>query len=104
MAGTEGFERQVWVICPEGVRLALIGTIASRGLDPTLGFSQTQPFNEAGQTIGPSVSLPTAMETMFAATAAPEPEDEPPALRPCFQGFAAVPYTHLRAHETKANL
>ena len=73
--------------------LALIGIIASRGIEPTVGLIPTQPFKEAGQTIDPSVSLPTAIETIPAPTAAPEPEDEPPALCACFQGLAVSPPT-----------
>ena len=73
--------------------LALIGIIASRGIDPTVGLIPTQPFSDAGQTIDPSVSLPTAIETIPAPTAAPDPEDEPPALCACFHGFAVNPPT-----------
>ena len=71
----------------------LIGIIASRGIEPTVGFIPTQPLSDAGQTIEPSVSLPTAISTIPAPTAAPDPDDEPPALLPCFQGFAVSPPT-----------
>ena len=58
----------------------LIGTICSRGTDPTVGLMPTQPFTDAGQMIEPSVSEPTAICTKSAATAAPDPDDDPPAL------------------------
>ena len=68
-----------------------MGMIASRGMAPTVGLIPTQPFSEAGQTIDPSVSLPIAIDTKPAATAAPDPEEEPPALCECFHGLAVKP-------------
>ena len=64
-----------------------------RGTDPTVGFIPTHPFKEAGQMIDPSVSVPTASETKPAETAAPEPEEDPPALCACRHGFAVSPPT-----------
>ena len=58
-----------------------MGTIASREIEPTVGFIPTQPLREAGQIIDPSVSLPIAHCVIPAETAAPDPEEEPPALR-----------------------
>ena len=51
----------------------------------------TQPFTDAGQMIEPSVSEPTAICTKSAATAAPDPDDDPPALCLCIHGFAVRP-------------
>ena len=59
---------------------SLIGTTPTRETEPTVGLIPTQPFNEAGQTIEPSVSVPTASETNPPAIAEPEPDEEPPAL------------------------
>ena len=59
---------------------SLIGITPTRETVPTVGFIPTQPLSEAGQTIDPSVSVPTASETKPAAIAEPEPEDDPPAL------------------------
>jgi hypothetical protein len=39
------------------------------------------PFMEDGQTMEPSVSVPTATAHRFAATAAPDPELDPQGLR-----------------------
>ena len=50
------------------------------GTRPTVGLIPTQPFREAGQIIEPAVSVPTAQGIKPAATAAPDPDDEPPAL------------------------
>ena len=56
-----------------------IGTINLRDNKPTVGFSPTIPFIEEGQIIEPSVSVPTATEIKFAATAAALPELDPQA-------------------------
>ena len=50
------------------------------GIDPADGFIPTVPLRDAGQIIDPSVSLPIAHCVKPAATAAPDPEEEPPAL------------------------
>ena len=71
--------------------LELIGTMPSRGIVPTVGLIPTHPLRDAGQTIDPSVSLPTARATSPAAIAAPVPEDDPPAECGCFHGFAVRP-------------
>ena len=54
-----------------------IGMIPVRLNRPRVGLMPTRPFVWAGQMIEPSVSVPTAPAQRFAATAAPEPEDEP---------------------------
>ncbi len=51
------------------------------------------PFSDAGQTIDPSVSVPIAAGTNPAATAAPEPDELPPALCEYFHGLAVKPPT-----------
>ncbi len=48
---------------------------------PTVGLMPTMPLTEDGQTIEPSVSVPTATAHRLAETAAPEPELEPHGLR-----------------------
>ena len=57
-----------------------IGIIPERLTNPTVGLIPTIPFTEAGQTIEPSVSVPTATTQRFAATATPEPELDPQGL------------------------
>ncbi len=58
---------------------------------PTVGFSPTTPQTLAGDTIEPSVSVPTATGARPAATAAAEPELEPDGLRPAPCGFTVWP-------------
>ena len=51
----------------------------SRLTVPYVGRSPDSPLNDAGQRIDPHVSVPMAKGTHPAATADPEPLDEPPA-------------------------
>src|SRR5687767_14345892 len=44
---------------------------------PRVGLMPTTELTDAGQTIEPSVSVPTAAAARLAATATPEPELEP---------------------------
>ena len=52
-----------------------------RLMSPIVGFKSTMPYTDDGLRIDPSVSVPTAAVHRLAATAAPEPELEPEALR-----------------------
>ena len=54
------------------------GTCAPRDSRPKVGFSPKAPQNELGTRIEPLVSEPSEIGTRPAATAAPEPPDEPP--------------------------
>jgi hypothetical protein len=47
---------------------------------PTVGLMPTRPLVPDGQTIDPSVSVPTPMAARLAATAAPVPELDPQAF------------------------
>jgi hypothetical protein len=58
-----------------------IGTTPPRLTSPTVGLSPTTPLTFAGQTMLPSVSLPSDTAVKFAAAAAPDPELDPQALR-----------------------
>src|SRR5437588_6823598 len=58
-----------------------IGTTPPRLTSPTVGLSPTTPLTFAGQTMLPSVSLPSETAVKFAAVAAPDPELDPQALR-----------------------
>src|SRR5882724_3174188 len=58
---------------------------------PKVGRRPEMPQNEAGQTIDPQVSEPMANGTRPAATAAPDPDDEPQVQRSRFQGLRAAP-------------
>ena len=54
---------------------------------PELGMKPAMPQKDAGPRIDPPVSDPSAQGTRPAATAAPEPLDEPPANRSSAQGL-----------------
>src|ERR1700741_148052 len=58
-----------------------MGMIPVRLTIPTVGLIPTSPLAEEGQTMEPSVSVPTATAARFAAMAAPEPEEDPHGLR-----------------------
>jgi hypothetical protein len=59
---------------------------------PTVGFSPTTFPNAAGTRPEPAVSVPSATGTMPAATAQPEPEDEPPGTRAASNTLRGTPY------------
>jgi hypothetical protein len=66
---------------PRWSRLETKGKLPVRGNRPKVGFSPNTPHSEAGTRIEPLVSEPSVSGTCPAATAAPEPPDEPPAMR-----------------------
>ena len=73
--------RTVLVIGPGVSWLWLIGTTCVRLTSPSVGLRPTSPLIEAGQITDPSVSVPSAAAAKLAATAAPDPDDEPQAVR-----------------------
>ncbi len=58
---------------------------------PSVGLIPTRPLLFDGDTIEPSVSVPTAAAARLAAIAAPEPELEPDGLRSSAYGFFVCP-------------
>src|SRR5579862_7175017 len=68
-----------------------MGTIPVRLTRPSVGLMPTIPLTLDGETIDPSVSVPTASATMFAAIATAEPELEPDGLRSSAYGFRVWP-------------
>ncbi len=73
--------RTLRAIGPAVSWLWLIGTTCVRLASPSVGLNPTSPLTDDGQVIDPSVSVPTAAAAKLAATAAPEPDDEPHAVR-----------------------
>src|SRR3954463_9555631 len=69
------------VIGPAVSWSAEIGTMPARLRSPSVGLMPTSPFAPEGQTIEPSVSVPTAATAKAADAATPEPELEPHGLR-----------------------
>ncbi len=65
------------------------GSTPARETLPYVGFKPATPHTEAGILIDPPVSVPSAIGTTPAATAAPEPPLEPPGSRFVSQGLAA---------------
>src|SRR5258708_30591180 len=68
-----------------------MGTTPVRLRRPSVGLMPTSELLLAGDTTEPSVSVPTATEARFAATAAPDPELEPEGLRSSAYGFLVSP-------------
>src|SRR3954470_13694471 len=71
--------------------LALIGTTPARLHSPRVGLIPTSPLAPDGQTIEPSVSVPTAATARSAAAPTPEPELEPHGLRSSTYGMFVWP-------------
>src|SRR5947207_10906245 len=63
----------------------------ARDTRPRCVFSPNRPQQPAGNRIGPPPSDAYAAPTRPAATAAPDPPLDPPALDPCFHGFCVTP-------------
>ena len=66
-----------------------------RDTSPRVGLWPTIPVAPAGHTIEPSVSVPIATWASDAATPAPEPDDDPHALRSRTWGLLVSPPTAL---------
>ena len=71
----------------------------ARLVRPTVGLTPTTPLTPEGQMIDPSVSVPIATVTRFAATAMAEPELEPHGVRLSAYGFFAWPLRALQPLE-----
>src|SRR6266550_487780 len=71
--------------------LCAIGMTPERLTRPTVGFSPTSELAPDGQTMEPSVSVPTPTAAKLAAIAAPVPELEPQGLRSNAYGFRHWP-------------
>ena len=65
--------------------------IPDRLIRPTVGLMPTSPLAPDGQTIEPSVSVPTPIAARLAAIAAPVPELDPHGLRSSAYGFFTCP-------------
>ena len=62
-----------------------------RGINPYVGLNPNTPQNAAGRMTEPLVWLPTASGTMPAATAAAEPDDDPPGVCSALCGLRVLP-------------
>src|SRR5689334_6214635 len=70
---------------------------------PSVGLIPTSPLAPDGQTIEPSVSVPTAATARSAAAATPEPELEPHGLRSRTYGMLVWPPIPLQPLEDGAD-
>ena len=70
--------------------------IPDRLTRPTVGLIPTTEHTDDGHTIEPFVSVPTATEQRFAATATADPELEPHGLRSTDYGLAHLDYSNRR--------
>src|SRR5215211_4776943 len=68
-----------------------MGMTPLRLINPSVGLIPTIPLVCDGQMIEPSVSVPTAAAQKLAATAAPDPEEEPQAVRSKAYGLRVNP-------------
>ena len=72
-----------------------------RGMAPKLGLNPTTPLKAAGRITEPSVCVPSASGTIPAATAAAEPDEEPPGVCAGFHGLTVGPgWRHANSVET----
>src|SRR5690625_6429371 len=83
--------RVIGPACARGPN-GLAGYIGTRPWD---GLSPTIPQNEAGMRMLPPPSVPTAHGPIPAATAAPAPPDEPPAVRDGSTALRLMPVSGL---------
>src|SRR5271169_3962949 len=81
----------VRVICPAVSCVCEMGIMPAREISPTVGLMPTIPQLFDGETMEPSVSLPTATAQRFEAMAVPEPELDPDGLRSNAYGFFVRP-------------
>src|SRR5204863_9787679 len=77
--------------------LCAMGMIPDRLTSPTVGLMPTSDVALDGQTIDPSVSVPTPIAARFAAMAAAVPELDPHGLRSSAYGLSTRPPRQLQA-------
>src|SRR5437588_2414887 len=63
-----------------------------------MGFIPTSPQQAAGIRIEPPPSEPVAHGTMPAATAAPDPPEDPPGVRVRSHGLRVMPFASVAVH------
>src|SRR6266576_317766 len=78
-------------IGPTWSKLGASGKQPSIETSPYVGLNPTTPQQAAGMRIEPPESVPRAASTSPSASAAAEPPDDPPAIRPGATGFGTVP-------------
>src|ERR1700752_1460601 len=80
MRSSSATSAMVAAIGPAVSRVCEIGAMAPCGYRPTGGRGGAQPLTAQGTRTDPPVSVPRPAVTIRAPTAAPVPDDEPPAI------------------------
>src|SRR5690606_33839113 len=93
----------VFVKCPMLSRDEAIDITPYLLTSPYVGFNPTVFVKLAGSLIEPPVSVPVANAERLAATATPEPEEEPPGTYSLFQGFRVSPKSEFSPDEPCAH-
>src|SRR6187551_3379719 len=81
-------------VCAKGPTVSSVnesGIALARLTRPLVGLKPEVPQKCAGMRIEPPVSDPSAAGTRRAATAEPEPDDEPPVIESGLQGLQTLP-------------
>src|SRR5712671_1151206 len=81
-------------VCASGPTVSSVnesGMQLARLTRPLVGLNPVTPQKCAGMRIEPPVSEPSAAGISRAATAAPEPDDEPPVMRAGSHGLQTLP-------------
>src|SRR5438105_6823844 len=74
-----------------------------RDTRPYVGLSPTTPHSAAGCRTEPPVSVPSAHTACPDATAAADPDDDPPGTRSRSHGFLVGPYAEFSPEDPMAN-
>jgi hypothetical protein len=80
---------------PTVSRLGASGIAPAQGTRPWVGFQAVMPQQWAGMRSEPAVSEPSATTTLPLATAAAEPDEDPPATKSRFHGLRTRPRAWL---------
>ena len=76
---------------PSVSSVSLKSVTPSYGSVPSVGLNPTTPQYDAGRMIEPLVCVPSAPHTCAAATAAADPDDDPPGVCPARHGLRVFP-------------
>ncbi len=81
----------VRVNVPSWSSVLLKTLVPANGIASRVGLNPTTPQYAAGRITEPLVCVPSAPATWPAATAAAEPDDDPPGVCRAFHGFLVLP-------------
>lgn len=90
----------VRVIGPE-VPCGIVSPPGASGTRPCGGLNPYRPLKLAGMRMDPPMSLPVASVVSPAASAAPDPPDDPPVVKRRFHGLRMTPHSFDQVTATK---